>query len=156
MKRFFVLILALCLLILAGCGQDVRDKVFSRSGFSITLPQNAKDTSFSDEAIEIPYLFMADDVIITAMEINKADFPDLSLAEFGELLISANGFDAALEQKDGLFTYTYHDEGDTMVNIVLETDARFWFVSATCDEEDYAKLKPTMWKYLQSVTVCDD
>ena len=155
-----ILILAVVLSLSAcfgpiGAREKKEDVTFKRNGFSVTLPAGAKDTSIEEEATEIPYLFMADDIIITAMELKKDDFLGLSLEEFAQLLISANGFDTTLTQKDGLFAYTYVDDGDTMMSIVLETEDRFWFVSATCEERIFEKLQDTMWEYLQTVQVSD-
>ena len=152
-KSCAVFLLFALVLTLAGCSQAPKDRVFTRSDFSITLPEAAVDRALSDDAAAQPLLFTAGDVIITAMEIPKEGLMQLSLEEFCGMLISSNGFDTTLEETEGRYRFTYTDRGDVIMCTALETTQSFWFISATCEEAEFDSSRDRMWQYLTSVNV---
>lgn len=162
MKKVLALGLLLALLLsLAACSfpfgnrNSTEPKVFSRDGFSITLPANSVDFSFTKDPAEDPYIFMAGDVAIAARVLDRGDASGITLEEYTKKIIELNGYDSVPVEKDGLWTFTFEEEGGTFLTIILKADSCFWLVTASCDIEDYSSLKDTMWQYLTTVQVSD-
>jgi hypothetical protein len=176
-----LLVLSLGLGLLCGCGKlkeagkmfgDVMDEAsnmfgevvdevtkqtqIKKTGFTITMPAYTVDTSKSSTAVKDPYVLTAGTIAVYALEQPKEEFGKiLSLKEYGQLLIDSNKFDAKLEEKDGLYTFTYADKENnlTFQCIALETDNAFWYISAACLTELLESNKETMWTYLTSAEV---
>lgn len=162
MRKVLSLVLLLALLLsLTACSfpfgsrNSTEPKVFSRDGFSITLPGNSLDLSFSKDPTEDPYLIMAGDIAIAAKILNSGDTDSMSLEEYTKKIIEVNGYDSVPEERDGLWTFTFEEEGGTFLAVILKTETCFWLVTATCDIEDYSELQDTMWQYLTTVQVSD-
>ena len=167
MKRLLALLLALCMVCcLFGCGakdaveevldEVTKDTVFEKHGFSITLPAYAVDNSAEETATEEPYQLIVGKIIICAIEFYKEDLGvAMTAAEYAQLLVDTNGFDAQVEVKDGISTFTFTSTEDdlTYLCITLESDNALWFVNASCDPDDFAKNSDTMWTYLRSAKV---
>ena len=183
MKRILALVLVLSLSfgLLCGCSQlkeakklfsdvmgeassmfgEVVDEVkkptlIQKKGFAITMPAYTVDTSKDATAVENPYVLTAGTIAVYALEQPKEEFGKiLSLKEYGQLLINSNKFDAKLEEKDGLYTFSYVDQENslTYLCIVKETDNAFWYITSACLTELWETNQETMWTYLTSAEV---
>ena len=78
---------------------------------------------------------------------------DLNLESYGEFVILTNNVSATLEQKDGIYTFSYKSGGFTYVVTLWQTHEAFWTVQAYCPSESYSKAKDEMWSILRSVKV---
>lgn len=168
MKKLISLLLILCLCFgLVGCGaakealgdvveEVTKDTLYEKSGFSITLPAYAVDSSKEDSAATEPYLFVVGSIYICAMEQYKADFGyDMTAEEYAQVLVDTNNFSSTVEVKDGLptFAFTSQEDGLRYLCVTAVTDNAFWFINASCDTEDFEKNKDTMWSYLLTAQV---
>lgn len=168
MKKLVSLLLALCLLLgLTGCGaaKEVLDEVITevtkdtlhqKSGFSITLPAYAVDTSKESSAVKEPYLFVVGDIFLCAMELYKEEIGyDMTAEEYAQLLVDTNNYPGGVSVKDGLptFTFTSEEDGLRYLCVTAVTDNSFWFINASCDIENFEKNRDTMWTYLCSAQV---
>lgn len=162
MKKLLPLLLVLCLICgMVACGtaekaaEDVpSEQRFEKEGFSILLPADAEDASESESATENPYIFLAGDIIICAIEQSKLDYGyEMTAKEFAEVLVDANAFDCSVETKDGLPAFTFHKAADGLTYLCTTkvTDSSFWFINASCDPAAFEANYDTMWKYLTSV-----
>ena len=176
-----ILVLSLSLGLLCGCSQlkeirkmfgdvmgeasnmfgEVMDEVkkdtqIHKEGFSITMPAYTVDTSKDATAVDNPYVLTAGTIAVYALEQPKESFGRLlSLKEYAQLLIDSNQYDAKLEEKDGLYTFSYEDKEKalTFLCIAKETDNAFWYIASACLTEMLDTSKEAMWSYLTSAEV---
>jgi len=162
MKRLAVVILAMLMVLacLGGC-KLTSEKVFEKDGLQITLPAYFQDLSNQDYAEGISFLYGFGSLAVMGIKEQKAG-PDeyikqLTLENYGQLIISANNLTCELTQKDGLYTFVYEAESQgtkyTYLSAVFESETDFWTVQCYCTTDSYAKNYDTMWKYLKSVIV---
>lgn len=161
MKKLISLLLALCLICgLMGCGateevveEAAQEKIVNKTGFSITLPSNAEDTSASETAEVTPFVMTADGIIVSAQEEYKSTYGyEMTAEEYAKVLIDTNGFDSTVEIKDGIPTFTFQKAADNLTYLCITqvTDTSFWFINAACASDDFQNNYDTMWKYLRS------
>lgn len=165
MKKVISLLLAVCLICgLLGCGaeevanSEPTEQRFEKTGFSIMLPSSSEDTSEADSATTEPFVFIAGDIIICALEQYKADYGyDMTAEEYAQVLVDSNGFDSTVEIKDGLPTFSFHKAADNLTYLCITqvTNNSFWFINAACAPDDFQNNYDTMWKYLTSVKTSD-
>lgn len=161
MKKLISLLLAVCLICgLSGCGdkekvveEAAQEKHFQKTGFSITLPSNAEDTSVNKTAEVTPFVLTTDGIIISAQEEYKTTYGyEMTAEEYAKVLIDINDFDSTAEVKDGIPTFTFQNAADNLTYLCITqvTDTSFWFINAACAPEDFQNNYDTMWKYLRS------
>ena len=161
MKKLISLLLAVCLICgLSGCGdkekeieEAVRDEIVKKTGFSITLPSNAEDTSAGETAEVTPFVLTVDGIIISAQEEYKTTYGyEMTAEEYANVLIDTNGFDSTVEIKDGIPTFTFQKAAENLTYLCITqvTDTSFWFINAACTSKDFQNNYDTMWKYLRS------
>ena len=156
MKKLFVLILVLSLC-MTGCGVKEASVSHSIEDLTIRLPAGYMDLSDETYAAELNFLFGKDPIAVNGLREEKTTFADyglnMDLEGYGRFIILANQVDATLEQKDGIYTFSYESSGFTYVVTVWQTEDAFWTVQAYCPSESYGKAKSEMWRILRSVKV---
>ena len=162
MKRTFCVIICLLLTVsvLAGCSLTSQ-KEFTCNGLTITLPGYFLDLSQEDYAATATFLYGFNDVAVMGLQEEKsllAEYDlELTLEEYGQLVIDGNGLDVTLDQKDGLYTFVYEaaveETSYSYICVVLEGEDSYWCVQAYCPTEKYEKNRADMWSYLLSATV---
>lgn len=161
MKKLISLLLSLCLIFgLSGCGakeeaveEAAKEKTFQKTGFSITLPSGAEDTSVNETAEVTPFVLTVDGITVSAQEEYQSNYGyEMTAEEYANALIDAKGFDSTVELKSGIPSFTYEKaaEGMTYLCITQVTDTSFWLISAACASDVYPDNYDTMWKYLTS------
>lgn len=156
MKKFLALILVLSLF-LSGCAHEAADPSYAFDDLSIQIPEDYINLSDEDFAADLAFVFGKDPIALNGLREEKATFEayglDLDLQSYGKFVILANNVSATLEQKDGIYTFSYIAGDFTYVVTVWETEAAFWTVQAYCPRESYSKAKDEMWRILSSVKV---
>lgn len=162
MKKLFALVLALCLLCaVTACGEKAASVTHNFDGLTITLPEDFINLSDEDFAQGLLFCFGRDPIAINGLKEEKATFQayglDLTLEQYATFMMKSNNVSGTLEEKDGIYTFTYEAANDgisyTYVVTARESEAAFWTVQSYCPTDDYHKVKNEMWKYLTSVTV---
>ena len=156
MRTRILLLLILCLL-LVGCSPEPAAPSYAFDDLSIQIPEDYINLSGEEFAAELDFVFGLDPIAVNGLREEKATFAayglDLDLESYGKFVILANNVSAELEQKDGIYTFSYESGGFSYVTTVWETGEAFWTVQAYCPTENYARAKKDMWKILSSVTV---
>lgn len=156
MRKVLVLLLifSLCL---TGCGKKATDEPYVFDDLSIQVPADYINLSDEDFAEDLSFVFGLDPIAVNGLREEKATFEayglKLDLQSYGSFVILANNVSATLEQKDGIYTFSYVSGDFTYVVTVWETETAFWTVQAYCPNEDYGSVKGEMWEILSSVTV---
>ena len=156
MKKIAALILALAMIfMLCACGAKPKD--FSVKELSITLTDDFKEADFEgyDKG------FDSSKVAVFVLREDKSYLSGLpiTLKEYADLVYNANinRNPQAVKEEDGLvfFEYEYKPTENGLVyhyyTTVFESDAAFWIVQFAARQDDWAKLRPDVVKYAQSV-----
>lgn len=156
MKKALLLLLILCLC-LSGCGADVATAPHSFEDLTIEIPVDFIDLSKEDFAQDLSFVFGKDPIALNGHREEKALFAayglELDLQRYGDLLMKSNNVNSNLEQKDGIWNFSY-TSGDFIYVVTLwETESAFWTVQAYCPAEEYSKVQKDIWNILSSVTV---
>ena len=156
MKKLFVLLLVLSLF-LTGCSTKEASVSHSIEDLTIRIPAGYIDLTGEDFAADLSFVFGKDPIALNGLREEKATFEayglDLDVQSYGKFVILANNVSATLEQKDGIYTFSYESGGFTYIVTVWETETAFWTVQAYCPNENYGKAKDEMWHILRSVKV---
>jgi len=156
MKKTLALILVLSLF-LSGCAHEAADPSYAFDDLSIQIPEDYINLSDEEFAADLAFVFGKDPIALNGLREEKATFEayglDLDLQSYGKFVILANNVSATLEQKDGIYTFSYTASDFTYVVTVWETETAFWTVQAYCPRESYSKAKDEMWRILSSVKV---
>lgn len=153
-----VVVFVMMLGLLCGC---VADKQFTKDGLTITLPVTFKDDSDSSYAEGKSFFYVSNNCAVIGIKDDRAELEsllgELTLEEYGSLIIDLNELGGTLSQRDGLWTFTYTADVDnvdyTYMSAVYETADSFWTVQIYCETDNYGKLADTMFGYLKTVTV---
>ena len=149
----FALVWVVLVCALTGCSSGPAQVRYECFELSISLPQTFVDLSGEDFS-QYDVLFSDGTVTLAGIREDKSLLPkDLSLEDFGQLVIHAHELDCQLQQNDGL-TYFNYEAGApafTYTVGVWETEDAFWSVQTYCKSEDYAAVRKDMWQLLQSV-----
>ena len=153
MKRLFALALA-ALLLLTGCNSPSATKDFASAGLTLTLPNVFADISGEQYGTGATFLYGYGDRFILGVKEDKATicqhYPDISLLEFGTVVIQAHKLSCKLTQKDGFYCFRYTADGISYLAVVLESSDAFWTVQAYCPEEKFPELEDSFWSYLKT------
>ena len=160
MKRITKLITVLCLFlalltVFTACEASKSEKTFSGSGFSITL-----DNSFYEkELVSLTAYYESTKMIVTVLKEEFSLFEGYvvvnSLAEYAELVISANGLEnITASEKDGVTYFEYEKtvsgkDYKYYATVHKGSDA-FWLVQFACETKNYEDLKADMETYAKS------
>lgn len=159
MKRTLtlLLVLVLCIGVLSGCGTQEAAVSHTYEDLTISLPADFIDLSDEDFAEGLDFVYGLDPIAVNGLREKKATFEayglELDLESYGKFVIKANNISGTLEQKDGIWTFTYESGDYTYVVTLWETEKAYWTVQAYCPTENYSKVKKDMWEILSSVTV---
>ena len=156
MKKLIPLLLVLSLC-LAGCGHESAAPSYAFQDLSIQIPEDYIDLSQEEVATGLDFLFGKDPIAVNGLREEKATFEayglQLDLQTYGNLLLKSNNVGSALEEKDGIRTFSYESGEFTYVVTLWETEEAFWTVQAYCPTADYSDVKDDIWEILSSVTV---
>ena len=156
MKKLFALLLVLSLF-LTGCGTKEASVSHSIEDLTIRIPAGYIDLTGEDFAADLAFVFGRDPIAVNGLREEKSTFEayglNLDLQSYGKFVILANNVSATIEEKDGIYTFSYESNGFTYVVTVWETETAFWTVQAYCPNENYGKAKNEMWSILRSVKV---
>ncbi len=157
MKKYSLVCLLLCAVLLcaAACG-SAEPKTFTKEGMSITLTSDFRESA--QEGFTVCY----DSRKLAVLALKEsydlfASMGDITLEEYGQLVLSANSLDSSLETENGL-TFFSHDKyvNNTYYTyhcfVFQGTDA-FWLVQFACKTGDAEALKDTIFSYAKSIEV---
>lgn len=136
------------------------DKIFSKSGLSITLTDDfvektlMSQTSYYESLTSIVTTLKEPFENLEAIGLSK----DSTLKEYAQEVIKTNGFDKSgtTIQEGGGFTgfeYTSDVSGVTVnyVAVVFKSNDAFWLVQFACQEDNYAQFSPIFNKWAKSI-----
>ena len=156
MRNCILLLLILCLTF-TGCAAEPADPVHTFDDLSIQIPTGYINLSSEEFAADLNFVFGLDPIAVNGLREEKATFQayglNLDLESYCNFVILANNVSATLEQKDGIYTFSYESGEFTYIATIWETEDAFWTVQAYCPTKNYAKAKKDMWNILRSVTV---
>ena len=159
MRKHFVLLLALvlCITLLSGCGAKETTAPHTYEDLTIRLPIEFLDLSQASYAAEYDFMWGLDPVIVSGLRDEKARFEtaglDLSLEDYGTLILQSNGVSSSLYHTEELLHATYEKSEYIYVVTFWETKNAFWTVQAYCPQEDYQQVIPQIQEILSSVSV---
>lgn len=153
-----VVVFVMLLGLLCGCASEQQ---FTKEGLTITLNSTFKDESTSSYAEGKAFFYTSRSCAVMGIRDDRAQLEtllgELTLEEYGNLIIELNDLDGTMSQRDGLWTFTYTasvDNADyTYLSAVYEAADSFWTVQVYCGTDNYGKLADTMFGYLKTVTV---
>ena len=153
-----VAMLLLCSFMLCSCGA-AKEKEFSKEGFTITLTDAFKEQEIATQTVA----YASSKVSVTALKEDLSAFKDnnmdtdITLKDYAELVIAANGLDSEAEEKDGLVCFTYDKslsgQNFTYLATVFKGSDAFWLVQFGCENSQYDALKEDFVKYAKTVKV---
>ena len=153
MKRLLVLMLATVLL-LTGCAVT---RSYTVQDLTLTLPKAFTDLSQETYSENAAFLYGAGDCFLLGVREDKqtllSHYPDLTLQDFGTLVIAAHQLDCKLTIKDGFYCFTYTTGGITYLSVVLEGSNSFWTVQGYCASDKFAENQNALWLYLTTAKV---
>lgn len=157
MKKILSLLLFTVLLSsLFGC-MGATEKVFEKSGMSITL-----STDFIEKD-HISYTCIYDSKNIAVYTL-KEEFSMLNvdseylLDDYAELVILANQLeDSEVMHKDNLTYFTYEKSANgkdvSFYAFVFKGNDAFWLIQFACEQKNTDKLEQDIFKYASTVTI---
>ncbi len=155
--RKLILLLLVFSLCLAACSAEETTAPHAYEDLTIRIPTDYMELSDEEFAQGLSFVFGKDPIAVNGMREEKATFEayglEIDLQRYGDLLMKSNNVRGSLEQKDGIWTFSYESGDFTYVVTLWETDDAFWTVQAYCPTENYSKADKEMWKILSSVTV---
>ena len=156
MKKIILLLVVLSLC-LSGCRAKETSAPHTCQELTIRIPTDYIDLSGESFAEGLDFVFGLDPVAINGLREAKETFAayglELDLQTYGELLMESNNVSSQLDQKDGIWHFSYTSGDFTYVVTLWETEEAFWTVQAYCPTADYDSVKDNIWEILSSVTV---
>lgn len=156
MRKFIALLITLSLC-LAACGAEEATAAHTYEDLTIQIPVDFMELTGEDFAEGLDFVFGLDPIAINGIREEKTTFEayglELDLQRYGQLILLSNNITGALEQKDGIWIFSYESGGYTYLVTVWETEEAFWTVQAYCPAAQFAEAEKDMWQILSSVTV---
>lgn len=158
--KILVVLLLICAL-LCGCSKAdtlTEDQTLTFMDLSITLPGYFEDQTNAAYATDGTFMYGIYEISVTGVREAYELFDEVpDLEEYGNMLIQGNNLDTALQQEDGLTTFTFTVlDGETsytyLAAIYEGTDA-FWLVQTSCKTQNFDQSRESFLTYLKSVTV---
>lgn len=160
--RFYTAVLSflLAIIMLSSCMMlGEKEKVFTNSGLSVTLT----DKFHEKEHISFTGYYQSSDMLVVTIKeefshLQQMDISENStITEYLELVIYANQHSSKVEQKDGIYYFTYESEVSGkdfkyLATAVKSNDA-FWLVQFGVLKDSFEKYEETIFKYADSVKV---
>ena len=117
--------------------------------------------SDQDYAKGMNFMYGFNDIAVVGIRETKESLAfydaDLTLEEYGALVMQGNGLDGDMELKEGLYTFEHEasNAGQTFTYLgaVFEGEEAFWIVQAYCLSNEYEQHQADMMKWLKSVKV---
>lgn len=130
------------------------EKVFSKSGLSITLTEDFREEDY----LSFTATYESKNVLVIALKEEYVLFEDkISLEEYAQLVIDVNQIDADVKKTDGLINFSYIAQANgknyKYFAVVYEGSDAFWMVQFACENEKYDELESTILQYAKSVVV---
>ncbi len=151
-----LLCLALCLALLTGCQKG---ETFVCEDLTLQLPEGYLDLQEDTGDTDADFLLGRDQVVIKGIAEDKAplqEASDMTLQDYGELLLEANGLTCSLEQDGELYRFTYEASVDGVsyayAGIVWEGDVHYWTVQIYCPAEVFTGKQQEIQQILDSVS----
>ena len=148
----FALVWVLLVCALTGCSTGPTETVYTCQELSVSLPNTFVELGSTFPQYD---LILSDGTVtLAAIREDKARLPELTLQDFGLLVIHAHELDCQLLQYDGItcFNYEAGEPAFTYTVGIWETQDAFWSVQVYCKSEDYVTVREDMWQLLQTVT----
>ena len=153
-KAILLITLALSLL-LCSCGiLEEKEKTFTVEGMSITLTNRFHKTK--QEGFTVA--FDSSKIAIFALKEVFGDKlnADTTLAEYAELVVSANSLDVEPKEENGLTCFTFENDASgtsyTYLAVVYKADDAFWLLQFATKSSDFDEKKDTLVSYAKTVT----
>ncbi len=162
MKRFAALVCAMAVIMGLAAGCSIQEKVFDTgAGLTITLPGNFQEENDASTGATACYMTNNAGVLIlkdTFEDLEDAGFSsDMTLDEYGQIVIEANSLTMDLQEADGIkyFTYEDGDEGQQLTHYatVFEGSDAFWLVQFFCLSDQYENLQSDFQEWAKTIQI---
>ena len=162
MKRFVAFVCAMVMIMSVAAGCSTPEKVFDTgAGLTITLPGNFQEENDVSTGATACYVTNSAGVLIlkeTFEDLEAAGFSaDMTLDEYGKVVIEANSLTTDLQEADGIkyFTYENGDEGQkfTYYATVFEGSDAFWLVQFFCLSDQYENLQSDFQEWAKTIQI---
>ena len=130
-------------------------KEFTKSGVSITLNEDSAEEPI--EGFDVTYSSNSMAVFMQKSEFDgDEEFAAMTVDEYCDAVIKANGKNSEILHKDGLTYYEFSYISDQSINyryvcFVYKTDDSFWFVQFAVEETNYTLYEDDIFTYAKSV-----
>ncbi len=157
---FLITLLLVGTLVLSSCSflGEPTAKTFTQNGMTITLTNRFKATTVEGYTVAFDSANIAVFALREAFTLMEG-FSDYTLAQYGELVMSANQLtDVSLQNGDGLTWFEYEFENTEMnqtyhyYTYLFKTNDAFWMVQLACLVENVDTCAPLIATYAKSVT----
>ncbi len=161
-KGIIVAIAAFVIGIIIGLGAVIlplfmlpEEKEFTKGELSITLNEDFSESSYAG----FQAVYDSSNVAVFALQEKFADYEnieDMTLEEYTEASIEANGLNTEVKQKDGLTYFEYDANGNSSLlyhymTFAYKSDDGFWLVQFATLKEDAAEQEESILRYAKSV-----
>ena len=137
-------------------GGDDDDKEFSKSGMTITLT----DGFVEKDLVSQTAYYESTKAIVTALKeefslFEQAGYEDMTLEEYGNLVLTTNSFDTEMQHKNGLSYFTYEKSVSgkdfKYFATVFEGSDAFWLIQFASEQKNFDTFQPKFEKWANSV-----
>ena len=150
--------LSLLCLLLASCGQP-QDKTFEKAGMSITLT----DPFSENDAAAFTAYYSSLDAMVTALKEEFTLFeqaglnPEMSLAQYGEIVMLGNGVESTIEETDGVNYFIYEKQANGKDITYLATLSRgadaYWLIQFACESKNFDTMQAQFIDWAKTIQV---
>ena len=161
MKKNILRIAAMVLvmaILLCACGE--KDQTFSNNGLIMNMPANYERITGQDVS-GFTFAMGNNKSICVGLKEDKATFEaygyNLTLDEYTDLVIQANGLSTSVKYEGGIPTFTFVSvvDGQNFKYLAATFEARdaFWLIQFACNESKFDSMYDTFVNYMATVKV---
>ena len=159
MKKDIIRISAMLLvMVMMLCACGAKDQTFSNNGLIMDLPGNYEPLT-GDDVAGFTFSMGSKKSVIMGLKEEKAMFEsyglNLTLDEYTDLVIEANGLNTTVKYEGGIptFTFTNYVDGTYFKYLAATFEGKdaFWLIQFACEEGKFDDMYSSFIKYLSTV-----
>ncbi|MGL5514158.1 MAG: hypothetical protein ACRDBM_13105 [Sporomusa sp.] len=151
--------LMLACLVLTGCSTQDQAQTFEKDGMTITLTDQFTEKDYASYTV----CYESSESLVVALKESFTLFEqvgvstDISLVEYGELVMSSNNFEATIEETENITYFTYEkqvngEDYTYMATLHRGADA-YWLIQFACETKNFEKLQSQFIDWAKTITV---
>ena len=155
-KTAILLLILAVLYSFSGCSENMH--TFEKDGMSITLSDDFKEKQSNNTAC-----YESSNAVVLVKKEGFAAMsdaglsPDISAAEYSELVAKSNGLDVSVTEENEIVYFEYNMDTDfgnfKYFACVYKGSDAFWLIQFSCSADIYDDVKDEFFTFAQSVKV---